>query len=65
MTSTDLCKRDCYRFVTNLVVGKWPEKGSLRGGTEEKFPRRATENGRRIGTREVKARSGFYMTKGV
>lgn len=36
MTGTDLHKRDCYRFVTNPVVGKWPEKGSLRGGTEEK-----------------------------
>lgn len=37
MTCADLHHPDCYRFVTNPVVGKWPQKGSLAGGTEKSF----------------------------
>lgn len=68
MTCTDLHTCDCYRFVTNPVVGKWPQKGSLEGGTEKKFPRRATEKARRAGTRSVEGRTqrvGPAMNEGV
>lgn len=54
MTRADLHQRDCYRFVTNLDVGKTPRKGSLGGGGK-KFSRRATENACRAGTRRVAA----------
>lgn len=37
MTTTDLHHRDCYRFVTNPVVGKRPPKRSLEGSTEKSF----------------------------
>ncbi|SLF47260.1 Uncharacterised protein [Mycobacteroides abscessus subsp. abscessus] len=53
MTSTDLHTCDCYRFVTDPVVGEWPQKGSFTGSTEKRFPRRATENRRRAGTRGI------------